>query len=151
MIILIVEDEPSIAKLWTMLLASLGKEFRLAHDMTTALREMQLEPFPDLILLDLRLPDSSSEETLASIPRFKAINPEAIVLVVTGNPNPALPVLAAQSGADGFRSKTSATTQAKLYEAVKDAFAASLTKSGGEAKPYQKRVELLERLSAMVT
>lgn len=147
MIILIVDDEPSIVEIWKALLKPIGAAFRHADCIEDALVEMAKEPFPDLVILDLRLRTTTSEATLRHIEDFKVIYPGTVVLVVTGNPDQSLPTLAASLGADGFANKTQMAKQSKLLSAVKVAYLAS---SSSGSKPYERRIKLLELLKSLV-
>lgn len=150
MIVLIVEDEGAIVYLWRALLMPLGAEFRVADNIKDALVEMAKEPYPDLVILDLRLKGTDSpRQTLEKIDAFKDIHPGTVVLVITGNPDQSLPALAAAMGADGFEMKHVAVTQDKLLYAIKTAYMHNL--QDADAKPYERRVRLLEKLSGLVT
>ncbi len=80
--ILVVDDEPAMVGLLAMLLGSAGYEVATAHDGGTALRRVR-EDAPDLVLLDLSLPDISGEQVCHEI-RAVASTP---VVVVTGRSN----------------------------------------------------------------
>ena len=54
---------------------------------------------PDLILMDIRLPDVSGFELTK---RIRGTNPDVKVLILTGHQYPEYEEMAAQYGADGF-------------------------------------------------
>jgi DNA-binding NarL/FixJ family response regulator len=54
---------------------------------------------PDLILMDIRLPDESG---LALTKKIKTMNPNVRVLILTGHHYPEYKEMAARNGADGF-------------------------------------------------
>jgi len=64
--ILIIEDELDITKLLSFRLKKIGFEVLTAHDSETGLREAR-EKRPDLIILDLMLPELSGEEVCKAI------------------------------------------------------------------------------------
>lgn len=57
---------------------------------------------PDLIIMDIRLPDGSGLELTREI---KSTNPQVRVLILTGNDYPEYKEMAALYGADGFLMK----------------------------------------------
>lgn len=152
MTILIVDDMPEIILAWRSVIERLGiaREIRAAYSMAEALDQMRRLPFPDLILLDLKLGDSRDPlNTLSKVKEFKAINPFALVLVVTGMPDAALPKIARALGADGFRDKLSMASQASLFGAIKD-----VCRTAAENNPapaYQRNVDILETVSQLLT
>ncbi len=63
---------------------------------------------PDLILMDIRLPDESGLELTKKI---KSTNPKVKVLILTGHHYPEYKVMAAQYGADGYLIKGGASKE----------------------------------------
>jgi two-component system, chemotaxis family, CheB/CheR fusion protein len=64
--ILIVEDEPDIAEVFTMLLERLGHQPQVAHTVDEGLAKAEQQP-PDLVLCDLGLPGQSGYEFAEAI------------------------------------------------------------------------------------
>lgn len=153
MIILIVEDSAAVVSVWKRLLSSVGRDFRVADNVEDALREMEKPPHPDLVLLDLTLRDTNAEETLARVEDFRRIHPETVILIITGNPNPSLALLAQKAGADGFQAKPDMSKQDNLLQAVREAFKRGIPAETTDetAKPYERRICLLEKLTGLVT
>jgi PAS domain S-box-containing protein len=54
---------------------------------------------PEIVILDFHLPDNDGEHLL---PAFKAPESQASVILITGNPSPALAVKVTQMGADAY-------------------------------------------------
>lgn len=148
MTILIVEDEPTIVTLWRRILRNVSQDIRWAKDIAGAFREMRTIPHPDLVLLDLVLPGSSARQTLEQINALKDINPNAVVLVITGSTDDFMPALASSLGADGFRFKPQMASQNALLEAIKCAFENRRAKQG--EKPYERTSELLAMLNGLL-
>lgn len=149
MTILIVEDEEAIARIWQRFLSPLSDDIRIALDLPAAFEAMRRLPPPDLVLLDLRLPGSeSAESTLGQIKAIKAINPGAVVMVLTGATEANLPILAAQLGADSFQQKASVVGQERLLRAVQDALKPRTQQP--EVPAYARSLELYERLTALL-
>ena len=99
--ILIVEDSIVSAMLMEATINRKKPEFivRVCQTMRVGLEE--LESFgPSLVILDLILPDSTAEETLAALPRFKE---KACVIVVSGDLE--MEPAARRAGADDFMGK----------------------------------------------
>ena len=101
--LLLIEDNPGDARLVQEHLAdaSGGQSFQLRHAATLALA-MALacdgDP-PDIVLLDLSLPDSFGLETLA---RWQKAAPTLPVIVLTGSDDEALAVAAVREGAQDY-------------------------------------------------
>jgi len=99
--ILLVEDDPLAAKLVRVILnKSKGLEARTTHvtTMANAKKELAQKDF-DVILLDLNLPDSSTEETLNECIELAERHP---VIVLTGNDCEEIGVKAVQLGAQDY-------------------------------------------------
>lgn len=149
MTILIVEDEETVANIWQRFLAPLSDDIRIAPTLNEAFKQMARLPPPDLILLDLRLPGSESAEgTLQNIRKLKAVNPEAVVLVLTGATDAHLPILAVQLGADGFKQKTSVAGQEGLLRTIQGIL--QKRASSPDVPAYARSLELYERLTALL-
>ena len=99
--ILLVEDDPLAAKLVGVILKKgKGLEARTTHvtTMANAKKELAQKDF-DVILLDLNLPDSSTEETLNECIELAERHP---VIVLTGNDCEEIGVKAVQLGAQDY-------------------------------------------------
>lgn len=144
--VLIVEDDPNMTEALRVCMEPVAKEIRIAHELPVALSLMATEPHPDLILLDLRLPGSTAENTLQHIESFKEINPEALVFAVTGMPDPSLPALAQSLGADAFVSKKELVSQRDLLRVIQE----NLAHRKDESEPaYKSSVTLLEKIAQL--
>ncbi len=99
--ILLVEDDPLAAKLVRLILdKGRGLECRTTHvtNISDALEKIGSHNF-DVVLLDLNLPDSDTEETLEHCVQIAASNP---VIVLTGNESEEIGVRAVQLGAQDY-------------------------------------------------
>lgn len=149
MTILIVEDEEGPMTLWKQFLGPLTQDLREARTMREAFEQMRLLPKPDLVLFDLRLPDSrQAEESLRRIQELKMINPNAVVMVVTGAVDDNLPALAKELGADGFYRKPDMAGQEKLLRAATQACQSQSTE--GRLSMVEELSKLMSSLSAVV-
>jgi len=81
--ILIVDDDPSVCRLLSRLVERLGHEARTAQTVGTGLEKAR-SLNPDLVLLDVRLPDGNGLEALPNI-RYMPSSPEVIILTGQGN------------------------------------------------------------------
>ncbi len=143
MIALIVEDEPSVMGLWRKFLQPVAHEIRECQTLSDAIELMRKIPPPDLVLLDLRLPDSmEAAATLARIPEFRAMNPKSIIMVITGALDASLPKIASEVGADAFLEKASVNGQTKLLQSIQAACADST---------IEERMEIIHKLSDYMT
>lgn len=80
-LILVVEDEASTATTMHYKLTLEGYRTRMAHDAPSALRELLREPIPDLVLLDLLLPDLPGAELCALIRQKPACRHVPVILL----------------------------------------------------------------------
>ena len=78
--ILVVDDEPLIRWCISETLGAAGHGVTEAQDAASALKALADMPEPDVILLDLRLPDSSD---LGLLEKIRALAPAAAVVVMT--------------------------------------------------------------------
>jgi two-component system OmpR family response regulator len=79
--VLIVEDNPSLAGVTRKFLALEGFAPRIAARRDEVLAELRKPPLPDLILLDVMLPDADGFEVLASLRRHPALQRLPVILL----------------------------------------------------------------------
>jgi two-component system sensor histidine kinase UhpB len=105
--ILLVEDDPLFAHLVRAALepSPAGSEWRLSHTMTLA-QACAVTETPDLILLDLTLPDARGLDTLVRLRERFAFVP---VVLLTGLEDPEIEERALTSGAQDFLGKDELT------------------------------------------
>jgi DNA-binding NtrC family response regulator len=99
--ILVVDDEASMRKSLSRLLKGNGYSVRMADCAHTALSEARKE-HPDLVLLDICLPDTDGLEVLA---RLKQMNRRVVVIVMTAYESARSAVAAMKRGAYDYLSK----------------------------------------------
>ncbi len=80
--ILIVDDEPAILDTLSSILQDEGYEISLAKDGQEALRLLRADAAPDLVLLDIWMPDLDGIETLR---RALQTNPRLLVVMMSGH------------------------------------------------------------------
>ena len=100
--ILIVDDEPLIRWCIAETLGTAGYGISQAQDAASALRALTDMPDPDVILLDLRLPDSSD---LRLLERIRTIAPAAAVVIMTAFGTPEISSDALKLGARAVLTK----------------------------------------------
>ena len=100
--ILIVDDEPLIRWCIAETLGTAGYGISQAQDAASALRALTDMPDPDVILLDLRLPDSSD---LRLLERIRTIAPAAAVVIMTAFGTPEITSDALKLGARAVLTK----------------------------------------------
>ena len=101
---MMVEDESDIRSVAKRILEQAGYEM-LEADSAAALRRAFTGPAPDVVLLDLNMPDSDVQTTLKLIPELKKWWPESVVIVLTGFGSIQLAVEATKLGAYYFQTK----------------------------------------------
>lgn len=99
--IMVVDDEPSIRSLLVTVLSKANYEVAEAGD-ANALREAFSGPQPEVILLDLKLPDAEGMELL---PIIKKQWPQTEVIILTGHATIDAAVAATKLGAYDFQKK----------------------------------------------
>src|SRR2546423_5581235 len=99
--ILIIDDQPSVRFGLRSLLEAEGYRVMEAEDGAQALA-LLTEHAPQLILLDLRLPDTDGLELL---PRIKAIDDDVPVIILTAHGTIETAIRALKSGAENFLTK----------------------------------------------
>jgi two-component system OmpR family response regulator len=100
---------------------------------------LQLQRF-DLILLDLGLPDSGTEETLSKIKDLKMRYPATSVCVITGQPSQNAET-AKEAGADTFLHKTEVFEPHRLISVISALF----SRGSKASKNLDAQTELLKQ------
>ena len=100
-LILIVEDEPELAKLISSYLEEAGMRTQVCHRSQHALRFLK-NNFANLLLLDITLPDKSGFELLEQL---RADNMQIPVIFVTGNSIEESKVRGLEMGGDDYITK----------------------------------------------
>lgn len=98
--ILVIDDELPIRRLLQILLEGAGHEVSSSGDASHGLQEIALKK-PDLLILDLGLPDIDGLETLRRLREWTTLP----VLVLSARPDPADKVSALDLGADDYLTK----------------------------------------------
>lgn len=108
--ILIVEDEPTLAKNMGRYLRNSGFDVKISYTGATAMS--QLERYkPDIVLLDYRLPDTDGLELLG---RIQVVDRRIRVIMITGEGNIQLAVQAIKAGAYDYLAKPVVLKELKL-------------------------------------
>ena len=102
--ILIIEDEPSLGELLKTYLSMEGFDARLAANRAEIIAELRRSPQPDLVLLDVVLPDADGFDILAAIRRHpKLAEVPTVMLTAKSTRESVLKGLA--GGANGYITK----------------------------------------------
>ena len=96
--ILIVDDEPDIVEVLADRLEASGFDVRTVHNARDCYAAVA-EDAPDLILLDIQMPDIGGMEALADL---KKNHPEVPVLMISASSVPEVAQEAIRGGAEGF-------------------------------------------------
>lgn len=81
--VLVVEDDPDQAALADLRVSMAGYQVRVVSDCKQLLQELRTRPLPDLLLLDVMLPDVSGFEIVASMRRHPKLALVRIVMLST--------------------------------------------------------------------
>jgi CheY-like chemotaxis protein len=100
----VVEDEPVLAKFIQSYLAFAGIEVRLAGNRAAVSATLGRLPIPDLVLLDVALPDADGFDILQRIRRHRQLH-EVPVIMLTGTSTREAVIRGMRSGADGYVTK----------------------------------------------
>jgi PleD family two-component response regulator len=103
-VVLIVEDDPDQLALADLRMTMAGYRVRAAHSANGLLQSMFDEGAPDLLLLDIELPDGDGFEILARMRRHKVLSDLPIVML-TAKTDPEAIGRGLALGADGYVTK----------------------------------------------
>lgn len=103
-LILIVDDEPDLVSTLEYNLEREGYQTRVAYNGQEALRQAQLQPIPDLILLDLMLPDTTGTEVCRGL-RAQPATKGVPVIMLTAKVDEIDRVVGFEVGADDYVTK----------------------------------------------
>lgn len=98
-----IEDDKDIAKIINLSLSKQGYEVKTFYDGTSFFNAFNLQK-PDLILLDMMLPDISGQEILTKI-RSDKINDDIPIIIISANSLVTDKVIGLDMGADDYISK----------------------------------------------
>lgn len=98
--VLVVEDDRALVGMLTLILGTEDCEVQTAYDGASALRRYRAEP-PDLVILDLGLPDATGEELC----RRLVARGSAPVLILSGRKDEATVAALLDAGADDYVTK----------------------------------------------
>jgi CheY-like chemotaxis protein len=103
-VVLVVEDDPDQLALADLRMTMAGYQVRVAGSVNAFLHSMFDDGAPDLLVLDIELPDGSGYDVLARLRRHKAVGDLPIVLLTVRN-DPADIGKGLALGADGYVTK----------------------------------------------
>jgi len=102
--ILVVEDEKDMQDVMQTLLERVGYEIIRAYDVASAVKILRSKPLPDLMLLDLMLPEISGFELLRQL-RAKDVFDDLPVIIVSALADPDQIRKGFELGADRYVTK----------------------------------------------
>lgn len=142
MTVLIAEDLALMRQLLKNFLAPIATIFIETETMEATEAMITANPAIDFVALDLRFPDSSYLGTIEKIKQFREINPEAIIVVITGNSDPTLEEKAIAAGAHGFMFKPAVSKP----ETFMDRLRAVILSLIRQPSKYTRNLDLAERI-----
>jgi len=102
--ILAVEDDPNILMLLTQVLKMEGYQVRTAANRAEVLLALRHQPSPDLVLLDVKLPDANGFDILERMKQHPVLS-NIPVIILTGEANRESVSRGLALGADGYITK----------------------------------------------
>jgi CheY-like chemotaxis protein len=102
--VLVIEDDPDILKLLQIFLKLEGFETRIASNRDEIVAALRAPPLPDLVLLDIRLPDINGFDVLARMRQHPAMKTLPVIMVTAEATRDAV-LKGLLGGADGFVTK----------------------------------------------
>jgi len=140
--VIIVEDEELVAKVYQGILKEVSSEVLVAKELAQ-LDTMLAQTVPDAVVIDLRLKHTGVDEGIAHIPKIRAVNPDAVIVVASGTSEPEKIKKALAAGADYYAVKPETGTADGLIGAILKGF---------ERKQKSARtISLIEKLTNAIT
>jgi two-component system OmpR family response regulator len=102
--IIVIEDDPHLSKALGRLLAIEGFEPRIATNRDEILAELRRPPRPDLVLLDVTLPDADGFDILMKMRQHPALKTVPVVMLTAKETREAV-LKGLAAGADGYITK----------------------------------------------
>lgn len=102
--VLIIEDEVHLGKLLETYLSLDGYDARVATNRAEIVAELRRPPLPDLVLLDVMLPDADGFDILAAIRRHPALAAVPVVMLTAKSTRESV-LKGLAGGADGYITK----------------------------------------------
>ncbi|MGB1286617.1 MAG: response regulator [Aggregatilineales bacterium] len=102
--VLIIDDDPGLQKLVMTLLKRAGMKTDSAYNASEAAQILKKQPLPDIVLLDLMLPEINGIDFLKQI-RAKSIFNELPVIILSALADPDVIKEGLESGADRYLTK----------------------------------------------
>lgn len=144
--VLIIEDRPEIASLLGDWVGTFSSEVLIADKLEDAVKIINESPPHTLISLDLNLLDSRSEETMAQIPKIRASNPDAVLIVLTGVATPKDEQRIRDLGADALIEKLDVPTKKTFMDKLRDVVVSLIR----QPTRFQRNIAVLEALSRKI-
>lgn len=113
--VLCVEDEKIVAELMKNRFQRIGMQVEVIHRWKEACQRLQQTPKPEIISLDLILPDCALSP-LQQVAEIRRLSPESLLIVVSGVAD----AEALAPGADAYIPKGPTSTSASFYKTILD-------------------------------
>jgi CheY-like chemotaxis protein len=102
--VLVIEDEPLVAKFMKVVVETEGHVVRMAANREAIVAQLRQAPLPDIVILDLMLPDTTGFDVLQRMKSHPALA-DVPVVIVTGQATRESVVNGLAFGADGYFTK----------------------------------------------
>lgn len=145
--ILIVEDQEPVAKALKATLEPLATMVVLADTLAKAKEFLKAINPLDLITVDVRLPDGGAREIKEYLAEIRSIQPNAVVIILSGVIERGEEIEFLEAGADGVLAKMDVRTPKSLYEKI-ESIADKILKSPPR---FQRQLAIVEMMSHRLT
>lgn len=86
--VLVIEDRPTVAMVFEVALTDEGHKVDVAYNGKTALKILSLEPRPDIVFVDLHMPDISGRQVVETMYADTELRKIPVVIVSGSIPSP---------------------------------------------------------------
>lgn len=143
--VLVIEDDENLAELIKRTLEPISAEITCVRTLAEGMAEVARVPAPEVVTLDLNLPDSTATETLERVKTLREKNENALILIVTGALDISHRSKAIEFGADDFIVKHEAFAPPSGFMKNLRDVVRSLVR---QPTAYQRSGHILEKLSS---
>lgn len=145
--VLIIEDQQEVAEIIADWLKPYSREVLFASNWVEAFKKLENDHPFSLVTLDLGLPDSDRDATARKIPEIRRLNPNGVIIVITGFKDTDLEKEAIRLGADAWWDKPEVTEEKTFLSKLASLFRNLVQMPQG----YKTHGKLLEQIAQRIS